>query len=216
MEKVTLRRLIILLYICAYSLSLNAQKNHKNTSTSKISCPEKRWAIFHPFIAKKSYSLTKEALHITDSIKNTNCLDGDISGGQVDAFKHAYWMALLAQHIKYRKALKLGKAHEKGNHKSFKKNIKKGIQTSHDQKSSEMDLWNNEKGIEIGQEFKGNNLIIIQETIIDSILSGKMKIIRKNSSGQYLDCEGNVIPKDHLVGKWENEKCLVNSNQIDN
>ena len=213
-EKVTWKIPIILLLICVYSFSVNAQKSHTEPRSGKISCPEKRWAVFHPFIAKKTYTLTSEVLNITDSIKNTSMLDGDINGGQVDAFKHACWMALLSQQIKWRKALKLGKAHEKGNFKSFKKSKRKGIQTTHDERSSEMDLWNNKQGIEIGFALKGKDLIIIQQAIIDSIQSGKMKIIRKNSSGQFQDCDGNIILYDELFGKWENDKCLVPSNSL--
>ena len=204
--------LIILFIFCVCSNSGNAQKKNTKARSHKVTCPEKRWAVFHPFIAKKSYSLTIETLQIADSINNIITLDRDINGGKVDAFKHAYWMALLSQHIKWRKALKLGKAHEKGNYKSFKKSSRKGIKTLHDKRSSEMDLWNNQKGIEIGKELKGNNLMIIQQAIIDSIQSGKMKIIKKNSQGQFLDCEGNVIPLENLIKKWENEKCLVPSN----
>ncbi len=77
-----------------------------------------------------------------------------------------------------------------------------------------MDLWNNQKGLEIGMALKGADLIIIQQAIIDSIQSGKMRIIKKNSSGQYLDCEGNIIPPDSLSGRWENDKCLVPSNSL--
>lgn len=203
---------MILLFFCLFSFSTNAQ----NRQTGKVSCPEKRWALFHPFIARQSYSLTKDALHIADSIQNTRSLDGDIHGGQVDAFKHAYWMALLSQHINYRRALKLGKAHEKGNYKSFKKSKRKGIQTSHDKVSSKMDLWNNQKGLEIGLALKDQGFKVIQLAIIDSIRSGVMKIIYKNASGQFLDCEGNVIPKENLIGNWENEKCLVPSDKVVN
>ena len=156
MQNVSKNTLIILLMIYGFSLDSFAQKN-KNNQRTTVSYPEKRWAVFHPFIAKKSYILTKEALYVADSIKNSSTLDGDIAGGQVDAFKHAYWMALLSQHIKGRKALKLGKAHEKGNYKSFKKSIRKGFPTSNDKRSSEMDLWNNQKGIQIGLDLTGSS-----------------------------------------------------------
>ena len=212
-EKDTWKIPIILLLICVYSFSVNAQKSHTEPRSGKISCPEKRWAVFHPFIAKKTYALTSEVLYVTDSIKNTSVLDGDINGGQVDAFKHAYWMALLTQHIKWRKALKLGKAHEKGNYKYFKKSRRKGTETSYDKCSSDMDLWNNQMGLEIGMELKGKDLIIIQQAITDSIQTGKMKIIKKNPSGQFQDCNGNIISFDKLMGKWENDKCLVPSNK---
>ena len=212
MEKATLRFTSLFFYIFVLTSIVSAQNNKSKSKLGKISCPEKRWVIFHPFIAKKTYNLTRYSRSVADSIKNTDILDGDINGGQVDAFKHAYWMSTLSQNIKWKKALKLGKAHEKGNYKSHKKRTRKGMKETHDKISSDMDMWNNHRGIEIGRAFKGESLIVIQQAIIDSIQSGKMRIIKKNISGQFLDCEGNVIPKDHLVGKWENEKCLVPSN----
>jgi len=211
-KKVTCNLIIIILFSCIYTFPVFAQEVNKRAIPGKISCAEKRWILFHPFIAKKSLEISKEVLLTVDSIKTINRIDNDINGGQLDAFKHAYWMALLSKHIKSRKALKLGKAHEKGNYKTYKKAKRKGIPNSYDKVSSEMDLWNNQQGIEIGKELKGNNLMIIQQAIIDSIQSGKMKTISKNASGQFLDCEGTIIPLENLMGKWENEKCLVPSN----
>lgn len=211
-KKFSWKILIVLLFVWVFSLSVNAQKKQTEPHTGKISCPEKRWAAFHPFIAKKSYVLTGDAFQAADSIKNSVTLDGDINGGQVDAFKHAYWMALLTQHIKWKKAVKLGKVHEKGNYRTYKKGIRKGFAETHDKISSDMDLWNNKKGIEIGRALKETDRIIIQQVVIDSIHAGKMRVIKKNSSGHYLDCGGTVIPSDSLSGKWENDKCLVPSN----
>lgn len=211
LKKVSLKSLTIFYLVFIFSMSINAQKSTK-LKTGKISFPEKRWAIFHPFIAKKASRITNETLIAVDSVKKTTTLDGDISGGKVDAFKHSYWMASLSQQIKWRKAYKLGKAHEKGNYKLYKKRKKKGLNTSHDRISQDMDLWNNRQGLEIGLNLKGKELIIIQQTLIDSISAGKMRIIKKNSQRQYLDCNGNVIPKEDLINNWENDKCLVPSN----
>lgn len=211
LKKVSLISLVIFYLAFILSMSINAQSDTK-PKTGKISCPEKRWAVFHPFIARKASRITSEALVTADSVKKSSTLDGDINGGKVDAFKHSYWMASLSQQIQWRKAFKLGKAHEKGNYKLYKKRKKKGLNTSHDKVSQDMDLWNNQQGLEIGLDLKGKNLIVIQQTLIDSIQSGKMKIIKKNSQGQYLDCSGIVIPKENLINKWENNKCLVPSN----
>ena len=75
-------------------------------------------------------------------------------------------------------------------------------------------MWNNHRGIEIGRALKKTDRIIIQQMVIDSIHAGKMKIIKKNSSGHYLDCSGSLIPADSLSGKWKNRKCLVPSNSF--
>ena len=82
----------------------------------KLSCPEKRWVIFHPFVAKKALKVSLEAREITAEIKQQKLLVGTGNGDQIDAFRHTYWMARLAQEIHWRKANRLGKAHEKGNY----------------------------------------------------------------------------------------------------
>lgn len=210
-KKAIIRTLLVSLYLSILIPSLNAQKYNLFKEFKNISRPEKWWVIFHPFIAKKTLYLTKESLWSADSLKKTDILDGNISGGQVDAFKHSYWMALLTQSFKWRKAWKLGKAHEKGNYITFKKGIKRGKENLPDKISSEMDLWNNLKGIEIGLDNKNSSRTQLQEIIIDSIQSGNMKKLKKDSSGKFLDCEGNVIPNDSLKGKWINNKCLVPS-----
>ena len=86
-----------------------------------LSGPKRTWVLFHPFKAKKSLKISQEANKVADSIAKTNLLDGDGSGGQVDAFRHAYWMARLRQEIGKRAARSLGKAHEKENYLTYKK-----------------------------------------------------------------------------------------------
>ena len=49
-------------------------------------------------------------------MKLSPLLDKDPSGGQVDAFRHAYWMARLNEEIGKNAAKSLGKAHEKENY----------------------------------------------------------------------------------------------------
>nr|MBC8146645.1 hypothetical protein [Bacteroidota bacterium] len=147
-----------------------------------------------------------------DSINLTSTLDGNQNGGQVDAFRHAYWMALLSYHIHWRKAMKLGKAHEKGNYIDFKQRRKEEGSLP-DFASSEMDLWNNKIGIEIGKQFDKNlTELQLQQLIIQAILNGEMKIILMNSDGKFLDKDRKIIPESELTGKWENNKCLVPSN----
>src|SRR4051812_15529731 len=68
-----------------------------------LSCPEKWWAFTHPFVLHKVYTMTIEARHASKEMMKDSTLDHDANGGQVDAFRHAYWMALLSQHIAPRK-----------------------------------------------------------------------------------------------------------------
>mgnify|MGYP000274177008 CR=1 FL=1 len=181
----------------------------------KLSGPKKTWVLFHPFKAKKSLKISKEANRVSDSIAKTNLLDGDASGGQVDAFRHAYWMARLHQEIGKRAARSLGKAHEKENFITYKKRkLEDGIVP--DEISSEMDLYNNNAGIKlISKNSKVSKKGLIFR-IINAIHQGKMKIIKKNNKGAFLTCEGKIILKEALIGKWKNNKCLVVSNYTQN
>ena len=191
------------------SMIANAQSNVK--SFFDLSGPKKVWVFFHPFKAKKSYRISQEANRVSDSIAKTNVLDGDGSGGQVDAFRHAFWMARLRQEIGKSAARSLGKAHERENYQTFKKNqLEDGIVP--DEISSIMDLHNNEEGLKLivrRSEMSQKSLIY---KVINAIKEGNMKIIKKNKKGDYLTCEGEIIASKSLKGKWQNNKCLIASN----
>jgi len=203
--------ILFFLFILPFESNLLAQRTGK---TPGPSCPEKWWAVLHPLVAKKAHKLTLYSLFLTDSVKNTLILDGNMSGGQLDAFKHSCWMAVLSSEIGWKKALKLGHAHERGNYKAFKKAKRKGLENSHDKISSEMDLWNNEQGIQIAQNNPELKLDQFVEIIIDAILSGKMKIIKTDNNGVFLDKDDQMIREDNLQGKWENLKVLVPSDYL--
>ena len=193
--------LIIFLFLC---LPLLSQSNWQQFK--KLSSPKKTWVIFHPFKAKKALAISKEANRVADSIKSSPLLDGDTAGGQVDAFRHAYWMIRLHQEIGKNAARSLGKAHEKENYQTYKKRkLEDGVVP--DKISSQMDLFNNEIGLSIRSTKKG---VIYQ--IINLIHLGKLKVIKKDVNGNFLTCDGLKIPIESLKGKWENNKCLVNSN----
>ena len=190
---------------------MSAQSDLKNFF--KLSGPIKTWVIFHPFKAKLSLKISNETNKVSDSIRKTNLLDKDASGGQVDAFRHAYWMARLRQEIGKRAARSLGKAHEKDNYITYKKRkLEDGVVP--DEISSEMDLHNNEEGLKLtakGSKVSRKGLIY---RIVNAIKTGKMKIIKKDKKGNFLTCEGKIISAEELKGTWKNNKCLVISNSI--
>ncbi len=214
-----LRRFFIFYIAFFIAHPLVAQESPKEIVRTKIkkiyhlSRPEKWWVVFHPFIAPKTYRLTQKAIDVASAMKKDSALDGDESGGQVDAFRHSYWMALLSQKIKPVKALKLGIAHEKGNKILFKKSKpEEGILP--DSASTVMDLENNKIGIEIGKNNKELSDEKLQLLIKNDIIKGKMKVLLKNKNGIFLDCEKNIIDLKYYSGKWNIPKCLVNSNEI--
>jgi len=199
---------ILFFAILSFSNSLFAQ-NFK--SFSKLSRPEKCWVIFHPFVAKEAYKVANYTLHVTQEIKKQKLLDTLENGGQLDAFRHAYWMAVLTNNIGAKKAWKLGKAHEKGNYIDFKRGrCEEGFMP--DSTSVTMDLFNNKIGIEIGKAYSCSE---IKNIVIDYILNGKMKIIFRNKKLNSLDCAGHIIPNSSWQGIWKNNRCLVNSNVLE-
>ena len=205
----------LLLLIIPFSGIRSQDKTSAFHQFWKVSRYEKCWAIKHLFIANKAWKITKYVRLVTDSIAKSGKLDGDADGGQVDAFRHAFWMAMLSQNMRSKKALRLGIAHEKDDYLSYKKRRKEEGSLP-DKISSDMDLFNNNIGIEIGIEIKNNKKTIstdsLKQIVIKYILNGKMKVIKKNKKGEFLDADNNVINKETLIGKWENNKVLVNSN----
>ena len=165
----------------------------------------------HPFIAVKTWKITQFVLKVTDSVNVSGLLDGDPNGGQVDAFRHAYWMATLSHNICWKKAYKLGVAHEKGNYLQYKHN-KKEDQAVPDKISSDMDFWNNNKGLLIGRGNKTAGTYELKALVLEAIMAGELIVIKKNRKGEFLDADGQIINPDSLKDLWINNKCLVPSN----
>ncbi|MGZ4034657.1 MAG: DUF6973 domain-containing protein [Bacteroidia bacterium] len=175
-----------------------------------MSRPEKVWVFFHPFVSKKSFQLTKQILSEVDSIKKTGIIGTDNNGGRLDAFKHAYWMASLSNKIGSKKALKLGKAHEKGNYLQFKKHLPED-NILPDSVSSVMDLKNNEVGAAWGRGEKNTAQAKILKIILDGLNEGKLNVIKKDAAGNFLTCDGAIIIMKEWLGRWGIPKCLENS-----
>ena len=198
-------------YVLIFLFSLNIFSQSSVNGFFDLSSPEKWWVVTHPFKAKKAYHVSNEVLKSTDSIGRLGIVGSDKNGGQLDAFKHSYWLARLSQVIGSNSAIKLGKAHEKGNHQTFKKHqLEDG--TFPDEISSKMDLFNNDVGVLIVAQNKNLTQKELIDIVISDIKNGKMKIIKKDEFNNFLTCDGVIIPRGSLLGKWKNEKCLINSN----
>lgn len=180
------------------------------SSFRKLSRPEKCWVIFHPKKAKKALKITKEVQVVVDSIKKSGVIGTDNNGGKLDAFKHAYWMTSVALEIGNKQALKLGRAHEKGNYLQFKKNQFEDMVLP-DSVSSEMDLRNNEAGVNsIGRCHFPITPKELQEHILMLLKSDELYIIKKDEDGNFLTCKDEtIIDLTKWKGKWGNPKCLV-------
>ncbi len=203
-------------FILVFAQRAGAQKT--STGFRALSAPEKCWVIAHPFIAKKAYRCSLKARAVTDSLDKAGVLAGG-NGGQLDAYRHAYWMATLVQEISPRKARKLGAAHEKGNYRTFKKGeMEEGAIP--DSMGSVMDLANNNSGIGIGLKYREESLAdtlvpLPPETqVLHAVWNGELFILKKDADGNYLDCTGNAIDLTLYAGRWNIPKCLVKSNEI--
>lgn len=209
-----MKRLISICFLFAiFSGNLLAQSARKGFRN--LSRPEKFWVMAHPCIAKKAFHCTERARFACDSLQKNNILK-DGNGGQLDAFRHAYWMALLAQKISASKAEKLGKAHEKGNYLEWEKGMKEDSSRA-DSMMCEMDLKNNLSGIEIGNIFRNDtnsNKISLLEKVLQADKTGKLVIIKKNAAGQVVDENGRLIILSHYQGKWYVPMVLVRSDYV--
>jgi len=180
-------------------------------SFSKLSKPEKTWVTFHPFKAKKAYSISVEAEKVKDSMAKANTIGQDNNGGHLDAFKHSYWMARLTHKIGKRAAYRLGKAHEKGNYQTYKmRSLEDGLLP--DKQSSEMDLFNNQIGLQVGSSLKNASRKLLIHHLLNALEQGRLRVLNKDSLGNFLDCQHKIIPLDSLKYKWDTKKCLVPSN----
>ena len=211
MKSLLIYFIVILTLFSGQLKESKAQQKSPIKQLSKLTCPEKMWVLAHPFIASKAWKITRFVLQVTDSVRTSGLLDGDPDGGQVDAFRHAFWMAVLSHNIQLKKAYKLGVAHEKGNYLEYKNN-KIEEKTSPDKISSDMDFWNNKKGLEIGIINKTVSYYELKALVLEALLKGELKIIRKTLKGNFLDCNGQLITTESLKGLWINNKCLVPSN----
>jgi len=201
-------KLVVFCCFFAAVFKVSAQESNLN-KFRRLSGSEKCWVIFHPFVAKKALIISEKTRIITKEIQQKNVLTGDGNGSQIDAFRHTFWMASLTQEIGKRRARSLGRKHEKGNYKDYKKRrLEDGVIP--DKISLEMDLFNNEIGIKIGAD---SDALALEKEVVEAVLKGVCKIIKKDGSNNFLDCEGNYIPAENLKGKWENKKCLVWSNE---
>ncbi|MBE7651663.1 DUF6973 domain-containing protein [Tenacibaculum finnmarkense] len=200
--------LLILLFTSCLSFSQSNWKKFKKLSSAK-----KIWIIFHPFKAKKAQQISKKAYRVADSIKKSPVLDGDGSGGQVDAFRHAFWMASLRQEIGKNAARSLGKAHERENYQTYKKRkLEDGVIP--DKIATTMDLFNNNIGLSLTKKGVITPKKALIYKVINAVKAGRLKIIKKDANGNFLTCNNTPISEKSLKGKWENNKCLVNSNHI--
>lgn len=195
--------------------SPQAEACPKNKPWKSVSRPEKIWSVTHPFKAKKVLNCAQRSRFVTDSLEKAGVLT-DGNGGQLDAFRHAYWMALLINSgFDEVAATKIGERHEKGNYINFRKG-KLEDSARADSMMCVMDLQNNQLGIVIGQTYiDSDKKLPLIELVIKEIWNGNLSIMSKNEKGEYLDKDGNRIVLSQYKGQWYIPKHIVKSDMID-
>ncbi len=189
-----------------------AGQQKDNSRFRNLSDAEKKWARRHPFTALKVKRLTKEALLVVAEVKRENLLDQYDNGGKLDAFRHAFTMAYLAQRVSVKKLRDLGIAHEKANYDQFMERSVEHGETP-DSLSGEMDLRNNELGFSLGLNNKNIQTDSLKMVVIKAISNGEAWCMRRNQKGKYVNCKGEEIDPAEWKGKWSVPKCLVRSHQ---
>ena len=203
---------IALLSLFIFAVQFQGKSQQINSGFSNLSSPEKWWVIWHPFKAKKALDASIKTLRITDSIKKTGSIGKDINGGRLDAFKHAYWMVLLTKNIGPKPSNSLGKAHEQGNRKTFENGSKEDGYLP-DKAASDMDLHNNQVGIDLYIQYPQESEKTLIDLVLKSLHRGDLRMLKKDGAN-FLNCDGVLIDSKDLIGTWENEKCLIPTNDL--
>lgn len=186
----------------------------KDKPRRHLSRPEKVWSVLHPFKAKKVLTCARRSIFVTDSLEKAGVLT-DRNGGQLDAFRHSYWMALMINvGMNEETVRKIGERHEKGNYLDFKKGrLEDSLRP--DSLMCVMDLRNNASGISIGIKYRdGDKKLSLIDSILKEIWNGNLAIMSKNANGAYLDSTDNVIDLPKYDGKWYIPKVIVKSDMI--
>lgn len=196
-------------FVAIFSLFFGANAQSPLKQFSKVSPAERLWAVLHPCCAIKAFHISQHVLDFLQKMPLDSINDGDGNGGNLDAFRHMLWMSSLSQQIGKRRALSLGRAHERGDRQFFRKKKKSYDGELPDQMSSEMDLRNNLIGVDLGCRLKGCTEQTLTDSIRQLIASGKVWRIKKDIAGNFYDIDGNKIDLHKYQRQWLNPKCLV-------
>ena len=192
-------------FVLLFLLSIvftEAQGNFRQLST-----PEKKWTLQHPFLAIKIRKKIKTCYKFIGLVKEEKKLDLFENGGKLDAFRHIFTMAYLAQSISATKLKSLGEAHEMGNREQFE-NGKLEHGEIPDSVSCQMDLMNNSIGITLGKKYKNLSTELLKEKIIEEINQGNAWIISRDETGNYVQCNGTILIINQNERRWNMPKCL--------
>lgn len=198
----TMTKFIFFVFLFFYGVS--------SANIPRASKFERRWAMLHPYSAMRIKKLSKKCFVIYNQTDIIMQLDSYSSGGKLDAFRHVFFMAAYAQKIKTKKLRQLGEAHEKGNYLQFLKSENEYGERP-DSMACVMDLRNNELGFLIGKANRKLSLEKLKTLVVKEINQGNAFMIKRNSLGNYVDCDNREIDINAFSKQWFVPKCLVSS-----
>ncbi len=196
-----MNKVLIILIIFGFYLPVKAQK------LSDLGGAEKVWVLLHPFSGKKAKRKSNQAKKVSDRVSVTKDWLPINSGGRKDAFRHGIWMSLLSTRIGPKRAIWLGKAHEKKNKKDFfKRRLEDGEYP--DYWAVKMDLYNNRIGSKLVErgDAELNDLI---DLVLSCIEKGKFQMIKMDLNGNSLRLDGSILSKEEWQTIWKSERVLI-------
>ncbi len=201
-----MRRFFVYFLMTFLFLNLSAQKFQKIYES--MTFEDKLWVIKNHDKVLRSVDISKSVIKTMDSLDKVNFLGGNKEGGIFDAFRHIYWMYNLSSEVGEECARKVGEIYEGYGEYIFKTTEMSG----YDSVGRQMDLFNNELGINLAKQSVKKRLVFSE--IRKIIKLGKAKIVKKNQNGEDLDINGEIIPTEEWKKSWNNRRVLVNSNEI--
>lgn len=131
----------------------------------ELNSVEKYLCVTSPLKCAKMYSCSTKALSTAPTYFKDGCTDG-----RCDAFRHAYWNALMVRRIDYNFARDFAAAHEYGDPRSRPQDLDR-----------QMDSYNNSWGQSIGQSYTTSKYTDSQvEGVVKSYVTGGKLVIIKN------------------------------------
>ena len=174
---------------------------------AQVSIPELCWSTLHPFAAIRAKIIKKQCdVYLTQNPIN---LTGPSIGGKQDAFRHLFYMSVIASKIGTRKVGQLGRAHEKGNYQQWKKHRLEDAGVA-DSLACIMDLRNNDSALKIATLNKKASISVYYQFSLKAIQEGRAWILLHNAKKQRLDCDSEIVVVT-LPRKWFVKGCLVAS-----
>jgi hypothetical protein len=201
-----MRRFFVYFLMTFLFLNLSAQKFQKIYES--MTFEDKLWVIKNHDKVLRAVDISTSVMKTMDSLDKVNFLGGNKEGGIFDAFRHIYWMYNLSSEVGEECARKVGEIYEGYGEYIFKTTEMSG----YDSVGRQMDLFNNELGINLAKQSIKKRLVFSE--IRKIIKLGKAKIVKKNQNGEDLDINGEIIPTEEWKKLWNNRRVLVNSNEI--